>query len=168
MSTPNPLDALKNIVEPTYASWWPLPPIYYLLFLGFIAFVFLMIFLFKKKQKAIKKEKVLFNMLTELSNNKGSFAELNHLLKRVALNYFERDIVASLHGKSWLDFLQTYHSAPLSGAFENENVFIKHLYEETQACSKDDLLQAKNWIKELPEQIKKQQQQDSKKEVKDV
>jgi len=154
LAAANPLAGLHNIIEPNSASWWPLPPIYYVLLVAIVTLIALAIFIFKKKQKTSQKQKQLLSQLTRLKESKGTFVELNQLLKIVALNYFERELVASLHGKTWLDFLQRYSSSTLSGSFLDEKRFIKQLYTDSEPCAENDFLQAQQWIKQLPKQIK--------------
>ncbi|HEY5715863.1 MAG TPA: DUF4381 domain-containing protein [Psychromonas sp.] len=150
----NPLAQLNDIVDPSLPSFWPLAPIYWFL-LG-IVFIGVLgsLYLFKKYRKQQLKQKKSLQKLLELKKSEANFVLLNQLLKGVALAYFPRRQVASLHGGQWFDFLQRYAQAPL---FENKQQFIERLYQQDpRACSASDFAQAHRWITCLPKQIKKQ------------
>ncbi|WP_372880980.1 DUF4381 domain-containing protein [Psychromonas sp.] len=150
----NPLAQLNDIVGPSSPSFWPLPPVYWLLSSIVILSLLLSLFLLKKHRKQRLKQKNALQQLRLLQQSQADFVSLNQLLKGVALAYFPRRQVASLHGELWFDFLQRYAQAPL---FDNKQKFIERLYQQhSQACSADDYIQARTWIAGLPKQIKKQ------------
>ena len=155
-SMSNPLSGLHNIIEPSSANWWPLPPIYYLLVFSFIAMITLAVFLLKKHKKQQQKLNALLQQLSKLKGNKASSIELNQLLKIASLNYFPRSSVASLHSKQWLEFLQKVAENPLQGTFQDEAMFIKQLYTQASPATELDFKEAEKWIKQLPSQIKKE------------
>ena len=150
----NPLAQLNDIVAPSLPSIWPLAPIYWFLLSMVIVCLLLSLYLFKKYQKQRLKQKDALQQLQALQQSQADFISLNQLLKGVALRYFSRQQVASLHGGLWFDFLQRYAQAPLFG---NKQTFIARLYQQNvQSCSEVDFAQARKWITGLPKQIKKQ------------
>ena len=149
----NPLTQLNDILAPSLPSFWPLAPLYWFLLGGGIIALLGALSLLKKYKKHKLKQKKALQQLQHLKQSKANFVLLNQLLKGVALLYFPRQQVASLHGQQWFDFLQCYAQAPL---FENKQHFIKRLYQQDpEACCASDFAQAKNWITALPKQIKK-------------
>lgn len=149
----NPLAQLNDIISPNSANIWPPAPIYWLLLIVLLLLLSASIYFFKQYAKQRKKQQLALQKLQQLKNNKANFVSLNQLLKGVALQYFPRTQVASLHGEQWFIFLQTYAATPL---FESNAAFQKRLYSENdQPCSSDDFVQSKRWIKQLPKQIKK-------------
>ena len=144
----NPLAQLNDIIAPATANLWPPAPIYWGLFIAFAVLIIASVYLFKQR----KKQQQAFTKLQQLQAENTSFIVLNQLIKGVALLYFPRKTVASLHGDQWFDFLQRYSAKPL---FSSKPLFLKRLYSDHQNCSADDFAQSKIWIKQLPKQIKK-------------
>jgi hypothetical protein len=154
LASQNPLAQLNDIIAPTAASPWPPAPIYWLLLLALLLLTTATLYLFKRVKKQRLKQQQALTKLQQLEKEDASFILLNRLLKGVALSYFPRQQVASLHGGPWFDFLQRYATAEL---FSGKQHFLEYLYRYSeQPCSPDDFAQAKKWIKQLPKQIKKQ------------
>lgn len=154
LANQNPLAQLNDIIAPSAPNWWPPAPIYWFLSLLTVAIIAAVITLYKriKKQRLIGKQAL--HSLQQLKQNNASFIELNQLLKGVCLAYFPRQQVASLHGESWFDFLQRYAAQPI---FADKQQFLQRLYTESeQACSDNDFQQVRIWIKQLAQQIKKE------------
>lgn len=153
----DPLAQLQDVISPDLPSWWPLSPIYWLLIISCIAFIAVLVYLFKMQHKNKHKQQQAHLQLQQLKQNSANFVLLNQLLKGVALLYFERHQVASLHGEDWFNFIQKHATVPIFG---NKQRFIDRLYQvDQQSCTEQDYQQAKTWIKNLPKQIKKQQKE---------
>jgi leucyl aminopeptidase len=149
----NPLAQLNDIQALSLPSFWPPAAIYWFLLSAVIIFLLLFAYLFKKYKKQKVKQKMALQQLIDLQQSNADFILLNQLLKGVALLYFPRTQVASLHGEQWFDFLQFYAKAPL---FDNKQHFIKRLYNSpAPVCSSSDFEQARQWITSLHKQIKK-------------
>ena len=154
LANADPLSQLNDIIAPTAASAWPPAPVYWGLILLLLLLCGCAVFLFKRIKKAQLKQKLALTKLHQLQAEDADFVHLNQLIKGVALSYFPRQQVASLHGEQWFDFLQRYAVTPL---FTDKQKFLQRLYKGgEQPCSSDDFAQAKIWIKQLPKQIKKQ------------
>lgn len=112
MAKADPLAHLKDIHLPEAISWWPLAPGWYvvmlLIVLLIIGFVY---FMHKRYLNALAKNQALDLLNTYKDqyekdhNAQLASARISELLRRVALVYFSRSDVASLHGDSWVEFL---------------------------------------------------------------
>jgi hypothetical protein len=106
------LTQLKDIHLPSPVGWWPLAPGWY----GVIGLVLCLVsalvyFFYKKHIHALPKKKALVLLASYIQhyetdrNSQLASARISELLKRVALVYYPRDQVASMHGDAWIDFL---------------------------------------------------------------
>ena len=160
LDSQNPLAQLNDIIAPNTVSFWPLAPIYWALLFIIVAGLIGLTYLIKRIKQQRKKQQAVLIKLQELKTNKANFIMLNQLLKGVALQYFPRQQVASLHSEAWFDFLQQYATTPI---FKDKEAFLMRLYQDTNpACSDSDFIQTKQWIKQLPKQIKKNYQEANK------
>ena len=98
------LSKLKEIALPESISYFPQTPAWYILFGIVIIFI---LFLLWKQYQHYKKNLYRKVALTELSKIKRekSYQTIPILLKRVALIFAKRDIIAPLSDKFWLEFL---------------------------------------------------------------
>lgn len=112
MANTDPLAQLKDIHLPKPIGWWPLAPGWYIL-IGLILFmaIILAYSFYKKYRNALAKKHALVLLNTyqkeysEEYNGSQTSARISELLRRVALVYYPREQVASLHGEKWLNFL---------------------------------------------------------------
>lgn len=154
LANQDPLAQLNDIIAPNTASFWPLALIYWVLLILMVAALFGLIYFIKQNKKQRLKQQSALLKLQELQINNANFIVLNQLIKGVALHYFPRNQVASLHSQAWFDFLQRYATEPI---FQNQETFMMRLYQEKNpVCSENDFTQTKKWIKQLPKQIKNQ------------
>ncbi|WP_435235215.1 DUF4381 domain-containing protein [Psychromonas sp. PT13] len=160
LDSQNPLAQLNDIIAPNAASFWPLAPIYWALLFTLVAALIGLTYLIKRIKKQRKKQQSILIKLQELESSKANFITLNQLIKGVALQHFPRQQVASLHSEAWFDFLQRYATTPI---FKDKDTFLTRLYQEKNpVCSDSDFAQTKQWIKQLPKQIKKHHQEANK------
>ena len=160
LANQNSLAQLNDIIAPTAASPWPPAPFYWVLLIISIIAIGGLIYIFKKIKKQRLKQQTALLKLRQLQTGDTNFIMLNQLIKGVALSYFPRQQVASLHGKQWFDFIQQYAADPI---FDNQEAFLKRLYQTpSHPCCKDDFSQTKNWIKKLPKQINEQRKKANK------
>jgi len=153
LANQNPLAQLNDIIAPTTASPWPPAPFYWGLLVALSIFIVAVVYLVKRIKKHRERQQQALLKLRQLQSEKADFILLNQLIKGVALNYFPRQQVASLHSDAWFDFLQRYSATPL---FINKDVFLERLYQYSNSpCSAEDFIQVKSWIKQLPKQINK-------------
>ena len=112
MAKAEALAQLKDIHLPESIGWWPLAPGWYVLM---IIALFLMLGIAyldhkrrlnaKPKNQALALLHIYIQQYEKENNAQIISARISELLRRVALVYFPRNKVASLHGQDWVDFL---------------------------------------------------------------
>lgn len=93
--------------------WWPLAPGYFLVMIISLIFLISIFFIYRlhRHSKRIKKAALQKLSLLSINHQSGTLpandvaANINILLKQVALSYYPRTTVASLEGEDWLLFL---------------------------------------------------------------
>lgn len=112
MAKADPLAQLKDIHLPDPIGWWPLAPVWYLLMILIVLLIFACTFkLYQRHLNARAKYRALdllnkYQEYYEKDNNAAlASARISELLRRVALVYYPREEVASLHGDAWVEFL---------------------------------------------------------------
>lgn len=112
MDNVDALAQLKDIHLPPPVGWWPLAPGWYVLMVFiFILIAVLTAALYKRHLNARPKKHALALLKTYSAqyekdhNAQLASARISELLKRVALVYFPRHQVASIHGTTWIEFL---------------------------------------------------------------
>ncbi|MEM8498924.1 MAG: DUF4381 domain-containing protein [Pseudomonadota bacterium] len=122
MASPTVLDSnfgnytirgIEEIVFPPAVSWLPSTPAWKLL--GMVLFVLIIIFLFKAAKTWRRNEyrRNAVRRIAEMRANVRSIedgywqqlSELPAVMKITALHAYPRELIASLSGQSWLDFL---------------------------------------------------------------
>ena len=113
MPAANPLDQLKDIHLPEAVGFWPPAPGWWLLGLLLITLLAAGILFYKHHQKsayrrtAVQQVKTLFNDYQQPHQSHEITAQLNRLLKAVALHSYSTEQVSRLTETQWLDFLDT-------------------------------------------------------------
>jgi hypothetical protein len=112
MANPAPVLSLKDIHMPTEIGIWPLAPGWY--FLSILIFVvsFLVCIKIYKWYLQRQPKRAALAMLAEFAkdyertgDSKQTSIQLSRLLRQVALIYYPREMVASLHQDAWIEFL---------------------------------------------------------------
>lgn len=103
---------LRDIHLPPPITTLPLAPGWWIIIILLIIGLIFVIFTLKNKFKKQKPKKEALLLLATIKtkhiqtlNINITCHEINLLLKRVALHYHPREMVANLHDKAWLDFL---------------------------------------------------------------
>ncbi|WP_417698128.1 DUF4381 domain-containing protein [Psychromonas sp.] len=155
---PTPNNPFEQIILPTQVpSAWPPAPIYWLILAVIISAVTVLVWWLKQRRKKQQKVKEALLALQQLRRqDSASFAELNQLLKGLALQYYSRQKVASLTGEAWFSFIQAHHtgSTPLFG---EQVQFCQRLYQQPSMCDEQDFKSVSHWIKGFPAQVKRLQ-----------
>ena len=106
------LAQLKDIHLPPSVGWWPLAPGWYGLILILIGLAVWITYAFYKKHlNSLAKKEALALLKTYSAqyerdkNAQLASSRISELLRRVALVYYPRREVASIHGEAWMDFL---------------------------------------------------------------
>ncbi len=154
MAEVDPLTQLKDIHLPPAVGWWPLAPGWYALIVLIFVLIGLISFLCYKRYLNTRAKKqalvLLQNYLTFYEKDHNvqlASARISELLKRVALVYYPREEVASIHGQEWIGFLnktskgldfESVKSMLLDSPFKhNEQINLQPLF-----------LKAQLWIKQ--------------------
>lgn len=141
----NPLADLNDIILPTEFET-ALPALGWWLLAGFMIVLLLLALFIAWRYWRLNQPRR--EAMAQLKQAELSFAELNLLLKRLALSYYPRQQVASLSGEAWLAFLDSKVKVP-SGSFLELSAQWQHcLYAATP--SSDSLAcrdMAEQWIK---------------------
>lgn len=106
------LAQLKDIHLPEAVGWWPPAPGWYgVMVVIFGLIVLITLLAYRRYLNAQAKKQALVLLKTYIvqyekdRNTQLMSARVSELLKRVALVYFPRHQVASIHGQEWIDFL---------------------------------------------------------------
>lgn len=118
-----PLAQLKDIHLPDAIGWWPLAPGWYaIITLSIVLILVLATYAYRQHRYALAKKQALLLLARyqddyeKEHNTATSSAQISELLRRVALVYYPRTEVASLHGDAWVQFLnQTSKSVDFNG-----------------------------------------------------
>ena len=112
MSVENPLIKLKDIHLQPPVSFWPPAPGWWILAVLLITSLFFGGVLLYRRHKKRKPKTEALRILKDLQilyrNSQDevvSLRNLSNLLRRTALTFYDNDLVASLQGSSWLEFL---------------------------------------------------------------
>ena len=102
---------LKDIHLPGSPDLWPLALGWWLLLAIIVLALFWLFSQLKKRNRIRKHRKMLLSTLDVLEDklrkdaNSETLAEVNVLLRQLAVNYYPRSEIASLTGGDWLHFL---------------------------------------------------------------
>ncbi|MGM0429344.1 MAG: DUF4381 domain-containing protein [Pseudomonadota bacterium] len=110
------LEQLNDIVEPGQAGWWPPSWLTIAVVATLLAGILVLsIVLFRRWQNS----KVRKTATKQLLQQKDANAEqITVLLKRAALAYYPRELVATKHSRTWLVFLLASLSDNEKASFE--------------------------------------------------
>lgn len=153
LTNADPLANLADIINPSKPNIWPPAPIYWVILIVVLLLFFLFFLYLKKHKKNREYDNAMRQQLQKMIHQETNFIQLNQFLKSIALHYFPRHQVASLHGKSWFDFLTMYSQKNLFGG---QQLFLQRLYQNThRCCTAEDFNDAKTWVAGLKKEIKK-------------
>ena len=110
--------ALKDIHLPDTIGWWPPAPGWWLLPLALILLILAVRYAYCRftEKTAVKSAQKLLLVLRQQSlEPEQILSEISSLLRRTAITLDSRNQVASLHGQSWLAYLdRNLPDAPFS------------------------------------------------------
>ena len=97
---------------PPGISYWPPAPGWLIFaFILFLAILLVIIWIwrrFKKKRPKNEALKILKNIKKQYYKNNDqlkTLKALSHLIRRISLTYYKKEVVTSIHGNEWLKFL---------------------------------------------------------------
>ncbi len=101
----NPLDQMKDIHLPPEVSFWPIAYGWWLLLVAVVLTIFFTARWIITNRQINKARRQALTELSQLTADEDWPHQLNALLKRTALSYFDNAQVASLHTHQWVEFL---------------------------------------------------------------
>ncbi len=108
----DPLSALRDLHLPPVTGFWPPAIGWWLVAILLCALLGYLFYLWKKRSEARRPALAALQTLEQISTSNDSeifkLQQLSVLLRRFALNCFERSQVAGLNGDSWLVFLDDH------------------------------------------------------------
>ena len=107
------LASLQDIQTPVEIGLWPIAYGYWILiFIALMSSIAIFVYLSKRRQHSAAKRAALVE-LAELDLNAANYiVNVSAVLKRAAMSYCERDLVASLSGSAWHDWLNQQVKQP--------------------------------------------------------
>ncbi|KTD76360.1 DUF4381 domain-containing protein [Legionella waltersii] len=154
MANTEPLAQLKDIHLPDPVGWWPLAPGWYVLVVIALLFFFgLFVYLMKRHVNSLPKKqalRLLQNYKEQYAKDKNAqlaSARVSELLKRVALVYYPRMDVASMHGDTWIQFL---NKTAKGVDFKPVNTMLSETpFKQSETINVQPLIvRAEKWIKQ--------------------
>lgn len=154
MANAEPLAQLRDIHLPDPIGWWPLAQGWYgLMLLILILVSALVYYLYKRHLNGLAKNKALDLLKTYTRqyekdrNAQLMSARISELLRRVALVYYPRAQVASIHGEAWVDFLnQTNKGIDFTPV---KSMLLDSPFKTTETINLKPLItRAEQWIKQ--------------------
>lgn len=118
MNDPISLDNLHPIVLPPPQGLWPIAPGWYLIVLILTAAIIFLILKNRQNQRANQYRRDALLELSVLQNQlkqgeeENALRALPVLVKATALCVYKRDIIASIYGEAWIEFLNGTLSTP--------------------------------------------------------
>ncbi|GAC15251.1 DUF4381 domain-containing protein [Aliiglaciecola lipolytica] len=146
----NPLDQLADIQLPQEVSMWPLAWGWWVSALMVVIAIASIIYFVRSYILKRKAKKAALLALSKLDlNHPKAASQINIVLKRAALSYFEQEHVAALHGSQWCDFLTSQLPKKQQQSYQQKiRQFTESLYQENQTNNAEANMQlAKLWIK---------------------
>ena len=145
------LDMMHDIIVPPAISFWPLAPGWYAFFLLLLAYGFhIALKLWAKyRENAYRREALRELVALVEKENTLEIKRLLTLMKRVALQNFGRESVASLSDTLWWEFIEQHSQVKIDKYLRNLSQ--KVLYSSDVSVSGEDIVVmtgvVKVWIK---------------------
>lgn len=145
---------LRDIHLPQSISWWPMAPGWYLLAFLILIVALIIGFWLKQKYHQTGPKREALKLLSQYEkeyaidkNSQETSRKISQLLRRVALQYFPKEQVASLIEDDWINFLK---ATSQNASFETIADLLTELpYQSPSAVDLTPLfLSTKTWIKE--------------------
>ncbi|MDN4503719.1 DUF4381 domain-containing protein [Alteromonadaceae bacterium BrNp21-10] len=149
----DPLAELKDIHLPQAVSNWPPAWGWWLLAIFIVLLCAALIRWFVKRHQKRLAIRQALQLLKQLDKTQGDYPQqLNRLLKRLSLSYYDREQIAQLHQQAWLDFLcQQLPSKKRELFAENYQPLLNSLYSPVTNELDHQQLEStvSQWIKQV-------------------
>jgi hypothetical protein len=133
------LAQLKDIHEPAPIGWWPPAPGWWLLGLLALTLAAIATYLFirfrrRQARNRYRVEAVRLLRAVDIATPDAT-AQINEILKRVAVKSFGRAKCANLTGRRWIEFLRNalHESASIELSGRAETALLEQMYRATSA-----------------------------------
>ncbi|MFS1523456.1 DUF4381 domain-containing protein [Microbulbifer sp. 2304DJ12-6] len=146
------LAQLHDIQEPTSVGWWPPAPGWWLLATLIFACLLGIAVGVGRQRKQARRNRYRVQAVALLkavdASQPTASAEMNEILKRVAVTSFGRPQCANLTGLQWLAFLE--NTAPLQCPSGARQVLLEQLYRGTGDPDRNNALRqyAIGWVEQ--------------------
>ena len=109
-AAPNPaLAELQDIIHPDPIGTWPWAIGYWLVLAIVISLITLLVIWLRKRARYLAPRRAAKQLLNQLDRQAPSYvSDVNSILKRTAMSYLSREAIASLDGKAWATWLDSY------------------------------------------------------------
>ena len=116
--TATSLDLMHDIVVPLAVSFWPLAPGWVALSLLILTYILHLGLKLRAKHHANRYRREALQELVALAKSEGAveIERLLYLMKRVALQHFGRERVASLSDAPWWEFIEKHSQVKIDNA----------------------------------------------------
>lgn len=102
----NPLDQLRDIhLSEEIGQWPPAYGWWILAVLVIVMSAMLVVYVLRQRSRSLAKRQALLQLALIDSNQQDWPQQVNALLKRLAISYFDPEQVATLHSDGWIAFL---------------------------------------------------------------
>lgn len=104
------LSQLHDIKMPEQVSQFPPAYGWWLLaLLGLVVIILIVVAVKRYNKKRLQKKLALEHLKAVNPQSDSALEQINTLLKRACLSYFDRELIASLHGQTWQSFLSSHY-----------------------------------------------------------
>lgn len=146
----NPLDQLKDVHLPDPVSWWPLALGWWIVIvISLVAIIGLISWYVMQHKRSAAKRAALRELSSISPHDTHWQAQVNELVKRVALCYFPQNQIAGLHSEQWTDFLACHLPNDKQAQFRRAFGQMQHALYQVQ--NNDDnvvvIEQVRYWMK---------------------
>ncbi len=151
------LDKLKDIYLPQQvSSWWPLAYGWWIVIAILILLALLFVFILRKKKKHRQYIDGIVNAFKAdlgevyISRPNDVVQSISVYLKRIAIHKFTKDDIKLLHGKAWIDYL---NSKTKKNLFDGQNTnYLANIYKprELSDVELEEIVSASDkWIRSV-------------------
>lgn len=146
------LEQMHDIQTPDPAGWWPLAPGWWVLIILCLALLGALVYwrVTRSRQRRYRKEALNLLAVIEQRPSEHSLADVNDLLKRVALHAYpqEHSAIARSYGEQWVQWLNRKCSAPVFTGTAAEDLSTGLYRDGRQTPSPDLIFATRMWIQQ--------------------
>lgn len=145
MNPASPLDQLRDIHLPEPVSMFPAAVGWYLLALFIVIALISAVWLFFWHRNKSTYRRQALSTLEQLQASQATPAEINQLIKRVAVTAYGKERVAPLTGEQWTHWLKATSNTTMDT--EVDDLLVSGIYQANAQVSSRTWQFAENWIK---------------------